>query len=77
MDAQEIVPRIIHQVRLGNLTMKEAWTVANATCTELHPGPEWQFELWDTERANAFVAENYPDLLDTYLGYGQGAFAFQ
>jgi hypothetical protein len=35
-----------------------------------------RFELWDTERANAFVAENYPDLLETYLGYGQGTFAF-
>lgn len=72
-DAPEIVPRIIHQARLGDLEMKEKWIVANASCAELHPGPEWRFELWDTERANAFVAENYPDLLDTYLGYEQGA----
>jgi len=73
-DAPEIVPRIIHQVRLGNLEMKEKWVVANQSCAELHPGPQWQFELWDTERANAFVAENYPDILDTYLGYEQGTF---
>jgi len=73
--AQEIVPRIVHQVRLGDLEMKEKWIVANASCAELHPGPQWQFELWDTERANAFVAENYPDVLETYLGYGQGALA--
>ena len=72
--APEIVPRIIHQVRLGNLEMKEKWVVANQSCAELHPGPQWQFELWDTERANAFVAENYPDILDTYLGYEQGTF---
>lgn len=75
MDAPDIVPRVIHQARLGNLVMKEEWIVANATCAELHPGPQWEFELWDTERANAFVAENYPDLLETYLGYEQGMFA--
>jgi len=71
-DALEIVPRIIHQARLGDLEMKEKWVVANASCAKLHPSPEWRFELWDTERANAFVEENYPDLLETYLGYGQG-----
>lgn len=73
-DAPEIVPRIIHQARLGDLEMKEKWVVANASCAKLHPSPEWRFELWDTERANAFVEENYPDLLETYLGYGQGMF---
>jgi mannosyltransferase OCH1-like enzyme len=75
-DAREIVPRIIHQARLGDLEMKEKWVAANASCAKLHPSPEWRFELWDTERANAFVAENYPDLLETYLGYGQGTLAF-
>ncbi|KAH8118969.1 hypothetical protein DFH11DRAFT_1562217, partial [Phellopilus nigrolimitatus] len=45
--------------------------VANESCAALHPSPQWRFELWDTARANAFVAEHYPDLLDTYLGYGQ------
>lgn len=75
-DAPEIVPRIIHQVRLGDLGMKEKWIIANASCAELHPSSEWRFELWDTERADAFVAENYPDLLETYLGYEQGLFVF-
>lgn len=74
-DAPEIVPRIIHQARLGNLEMKEKWIVANTSCAELHLAPRWQFELWDTERANAFVAENYPDFLETYLGYEQGVLA--
>jgi len=75
-NALEVVPRIIHQVRLGDLKMKEKWIVANASCAELHPSPEWRFELWDTKRADAFVAENYPDLLDTYLGYEQGLSLF-
>lgn len=71
-DAPEIVPRIIHQARLGDLEMKDTWRVANESCAALHPAPEWRFELWDTPRANAFVEENYPELLDMYLSYGQG-----
>lgn len=73
-DAPELVPRIIHQARLGELKMKDKWIEANESCAALHPSPEWRFEFWDTPRANAFVEENYPELLETYLGYGQGAF---
>lgn len=70
--ALPITPRIIHQVRLGNLTMKDTWKEANASCAALAPAEEgWRFELWDTERANAFVAQEYPHILDTYLGYHQ------
>jgi hypothetical protein len=73
-NATEITPRIIHQVRLGNLTMKEKWKEANASCIALNkPEDGWRYELWDTERANAFVAAEYPDILDTFLGYPQGA----
>ncbi|EJD02688.1 uncharacterized protein FOMMEDRAFT_140591 [Fomitiporia mediterranea MF3/22] len=70
-DAPELVPRIIHQARLGDLEMKDTWREANQSCASLNPAPEWRFELWDTPRANAFVEENYPELLDMYLGYGQ------
>lgn len=71
-NSPQLVPRIIHQVRLGNLTMKDTWKEANASCAALHPPEQgWRFELWDTERANAFVAEEYPHILDTYLGYHQ------
>lgn len=41
-DAPEIVPIITHQVRLGDLEMKEKWIVANASCAELHPSSEWR-----------------------------------
>lgn len=56
--------------------MKEKWIVANSSRADLYPSPEWRFELWDTEKADAFVAENYSDLLETYLGYEQGVFLF-
>lgn len=68
----EVVPRIIHRARLGDLAMKDTWLAANESCAALHPSPEWRFELWDTPRANKFVEEEYPELLETYLGYGQG-----
>lgn len=72
-NASQSTPRIIHQVRLGNLKMKDTWIEANTSCVALNkPEDGWRYELWDTERANAFVAEEYPDLLNTYLGYPQG-----
>lgn len=70
--SHELVPRVIHQVRLGSLQMKPTWIEANASCAALHPPEQgWRFELWDSGRANDFVRDEYPDLLETYLGYGQ------
>jgi len=52
--------------------MKDTWKEANASCVALNkPEDGWIYENWDTERANAFVAQEYPHLLDTYLGYPQ------
>jgi len=52
--------------------MKSSWAEANASCAALHiPEQGWQFEFWDSTRANDFVRDEYPELLDTYLGYGQ------
>jgi len=71
-NASVITPKIIHHIRLGNLTMKPKWMEANASCVELNkPEDGWKYELWDTERVNAFVAEEYPQILDTFLGYPQ------
>lgn len=71
-NAPAITPKIIHQVRLGNLTMRDTWIEANTSCVALNkPEDGWKYELWDTERANAFVAAEYPDILDTFLGYPQ------
>jgi hypothetical protein len=70
--SHELVPRVIHQVRLGALKMKPKWIEANASCAALHtPDQGWRFEFWDSTRANDFVRDEYPELLDTYLGYGQ------
>jgi len=71
-NATQIMPKIIHHVRLGDLAMRDTWIEANKSCTELNrPEDGWKYELWDTERVNAFVAEEYPEILDTFLSYGQ------
>ncbi|KAL1716599.1 glycosyltransferase family 32 protein [Schizophyllum commune] len=70
-DAPEIVPRILHQVRLGNIEMREKWIAGRQSCLDAHQGRNWTFIMWEDENADAFVKENYPDLFDMYRGYGQ------
>jgi hypothetical protein len=75
--APEIVPRIIHQVRLGTLEMRQQWTEARASCRELMPEGkgegEWEYLLWTDETGDEFVQTYYSDLFATYRGYKQGA----
>ncbi|EPQ61256.1 hypothetical protein GLOTRDRAFT_113658 [Gloeophyllum trabeum ATCC 11539] len=65
-----VVPKIIHQVRLGNLTMRPKWQEAHDACTALHPpAAGWEFRVWDDAAADAFVEQHYPQLFATYRGY--------
>lgn len=65
--SEEAIPAIIHQVKLGDLTMRPAWQEARQDCLDLHPA--WQFKLWQDEEANEFVQRHYPDLYGTYRQY--------
>lgn len=68
----EVVPRVIHQVRLGGLAMRPAWEEARASCVALHPASEgWEFRLWEDAEGDAFVKADYPELFDLYRGYEQ------
>ncbi|KAG8996474.1 hypothetical protein FRB94_008270 [Tulasnella sp. JGI-2019a] len=69
VDALEIVPRILHQVRLGGLPMRPKWTKARQSCLDLHGN--WTIKMWEDDAADTFVLSNYPDLFDMYRGYGQ------
>ncbi|KZT24417.1 glycosyltransferase family 32 protein, partial [Neolentinus lepideus HHB14362 ss-1] len=62
-----LVPKIIHQVQLGNITMRPAWAAARAECARHHPA--WDLRTWDDAAADAFVAAHYPHLFATYRGY--------
>jgi mannosyltransferase OCH1-like enzyme len=65
-----IVPRIIHQVKLGGLKMKPTWTAARQSCLETHP--QWEFKLWEDKEGDEFVKAHYPQIFDHYRGYKLG-----
>jgi hypothetical protein len=68
----EVVPRVIHQVRLGGLAMRPAWEEARSSCLALHPADQgWEFRLWEDAEGDAFVKAEYPELFDLYRGYEQ------
>lgn len=61
------VPAIIHQVLLGDLEMRPEWKEARSSCQLLHP--TWDFQLWHSNEATAFVKEHYPEIYSTYQNY--------
>ncbi|PWN34357.1 uncharacterized protein FA14DRAFT_148726 [Meira miltonrushii] len=63
----ERIPKIIHQVKLGNLEMQPKWIEARKSCMDLHP--DWQFKLWEDEEAGKFVNTQFPHLFETYINY--------
>jgi mannosyltransferase OCH1-like enzyme len=73
------VPKIFHQIYLSDHTeygpkvatlfALSKYEDARAACNALHP--DWERRLWTNENATAFVSENYPHLLQTYLSYPQ------
>lgn len=70
--SQIVVPNIIHQVKLGGLTMRPTWVEARSSCQQLHP--TWEFKLWEDSEANEFVGRTYPQLYETYRNYPLGEF---
>ncbi|CEJ89794.1 hypothetical protein VHEMI05619 [[Torrubiella] hemipterigena] len=62
------VPKIIHQVALGNGTIAK-YEQAMESCRQLHP--TWQFFLWTDTNATDFMAEMYPEISPHYNGYFQ------
>lgn len=63
-----MIPRIIHQVWEGkNEPLPELFSRFADTWKENNP--DWQYEFWDNERMDAFVRENYPDLVPAYFDY--------
>lgn len=64
---QQQIPRIIHQVKLGNLQMRPEWIEARKSCMDLHP--DWQFKLWEDKEAGKLVNTQFPRLFETYINY--------
>lgn len=62
------VPKIIHQIALGNSTTAK-YKKAMDSCRDLHP--TWQVYLWTDANATAFIAEHYPEIWPHYNSYFQ------
>ncbi|GAA98906.1 glycosyltransferase family 32 protein [Mixia osmundae IAM 14324] len=65
-----VIPNVFHSILLGpSYVMRPSWQVSLDSCRALHPTAE--FKMWTDESAAAFVAKEYPELLRTWLSYGQ------
>jgi mannosyltransferase OCH1-like enzyme len=62
------IPEIIHQVWEGKTSpISELALQLAETWKKHHSG--WQYELWNKERMESFVMENFPEMEKIYFGY--------
>jgi len=62
------IPKIIHQIWSGiDGPLPTPFQILGETWQENYP--DWQYELWDNERINEFILENYPQYWDIYNKY--------
>ncbi|KAK0738746.1 glycosyltransferase family 32 protein [Schizothecium vesticola] len=64
------VPPILHHVAMGGAGAArqiEQWKEVRQSCLDIHPG--WEAHIWTDEKANAFVAEQFPELREMWDGY--------
>lgn len=66
--SKHMIPKIIHQTYI-NTSIPAVWQDAQASCLELHPEPEWEYRLWTDARSMDFIAEEYPEFLETFQNY--------
>ncbi|UNI18041.1 hypothetical protein JDV02_004338 [Purpureocillium takamizusanense] len=66
------VPRIIHQAYLdeqspGNRTIPQELATSHWTCESTHP--TWEYKLWHSDEARAFIKSEFPSFLAIYDGF--------
>ncbi|EEP78185.1 mannosyl phosphorylinositol ceramide synthase SUR1 [Uncinocarpus reesii 1704] len=67
IDQQEpLIPKIIHQT-YKNESIPAIWLEAQQTCLERHP--DYEYKLWTDDKAEEFIATQYPWFLDTFKNY--------
>lgn len=67
---EDRVPPILHHVAMGGAGAAariEQWKEVRQSCLDIHPG--WEAHIWTDEKANAFVAEQFPELREMWKGY--------
>lgn len=63
---EDRVPRIIHQTWKTD-ELPERWRPVSQSCRELMP--DYEYMLWNDDRARQFIADHYAWFLRTYDGY--------
>lgn len=61
-----VIPKIIHQT-YKNETIPEVWREAHQSCLDLHP--DYEYKLWTDDASREFIANEYPDFLETWDNY--------
>lgn len=59
-------PKIIHQTWKDS-NIPEDWKISQQEWKRLHP--TWTYILWTDEDNLKYIEKNYPDFLDTYIGF--------
>jgi mannosyltransferase OCH1-like enzyme len=60
-----MIPKIIHQIWEGRKDpIPEQYKQFASTWKENHP--DWRYEHWDGDKIDAFLKNNYPELMDFY-----------
>ncbi|KAI5461824.1 putative glycosyl transferase [Mariannaea sp. PMI_226] len=68
----DVVPPILHHIALGMsekdwVDRKDTWGESVQSCKDMHPG--WQTYMWTDEKAEEFVAQRFPQVLDIWKSY--------
>jgi mannosyltransferase OCH1-like enzyme len=66
--SKHMIPKILHQTYV-NSSIPVVWQEAQASCLKLHPKPEWEYKLWTDAMSLDFIAEEYPEFLETFKSY--------
>lgn len=62
-----LIPPIIHYVLLAPATLRPQWAESQEACRKFHP--KYEFMVWDDDKAEKFVREEYPDYYDMWKNY--------
>ncbi|KAF2171035.1 glycosyltransferase family 32 protein [Zasmidium cellare ATCC 36951] len=65
---EQLIPKIIHQTYI-NTSIPEVWQEAQQSCLDFHKDPEWEYKLWTDKASLEFIAEEYPEFLETFQNY--------
>lgn len=67
-EGEQLIPKIMHQTYI-NTSIPEVWQEAQQSCLDFHKKPDWEYKLWTDKLSMEFIAEEYPEFLETFQNY--------